>query len=354
MARADDGRHGRGSHGFSLLECLVSLALLSVVMAVLLPAIVRGMQLARLQPDVVDLDQRLRVAHAAIQRALEEAGAGTVSAPLSASLAGRMPVVFPARRAVTGGDLPEAAYADRLSILRIREDGWDAPLAASMSFPTSPLMLAGGPPCPIADDRCGFRPGDLAVLGDRTGAFDLLEVASAAAGIVEHAPAALSQPYLVEEHARLGRARMRQFSFDPGRRQIRLGDGLNNDLPMLDSVSSFACTYYGLALPPLEPRPALGTTSCLFNADGSSRLAALPASGAEWVELPLTSFRDGPFCGSGIARYDADLLRIRRVVVLIRVGAPATASHQETSELRALAGEREVVVDVVLRNLDPR
>ena len=354
MARVGAGRHGRGSLGFSLLECLVSLALLCVVMAVLLPAIVRGMQLARLQPEVVDLDQRVRVAHAAIQRALEEAGAGTVSAPVSASLAGRLPVVFPARRTVTGGDPPDAAFSDRVSILRIREDGWDAPLAASMPFPTSPLMLAGGPPCPIADDRCGFRPGDLAVLGDRTGAFDLLTVAHAAAGIVEHTPAALTQSYLVEEHARLGRARMRQFSFDPARQQIRLGDGLNNDFPMLDSVTSFACTYYGLPWPPLEPRPPLGTASCLFNADGTSRLASLPASGAAWVELPLTSFRDGPFCGSGAMGYDADLLRIRRVVVRMRVGVPAAAGSRESSELRALAGEREVVVDVVLRNLDPR
>jgi hypothetical protein len=64
--------------------------------------------------------------------------------------------------------------------------------------------------------------------------------------------------------------------------------------------------------------------------------------------------RDGPFCGVGSMRYDADLLRIRRVVVQVRVGGGAQAAEEGlASPLRGLDRQREVTVDVVLRNLEP-
>jgi hypothetical protein len=278
-----------------------------------------------------------------------------VSATLQPSLAGRFPVVFPSRRAVTGGDPPDVALPDRLSIVAMRADGWDVPLAVSMSSPSSPVLFEADPPCPGADDRCGFRPGDLAILGDRLGAFDLVEVIGVAAGTVALAPAVLTRPYAVDQDARLGRLRLRQLFFDAARRQIRTGDGLQADLPLLDAVAAFSCTYFGVAVPPAEPRPPLGTASCLYNADGSARLATLPAGAGHWVELPLASFRDGPFCGSGDMQYDADLLRVRRVVVRVRL-TDARVSHGvgEGSALRHLNGDREVVIDVALRSLDPR
>jgi prepilin-type N-terminal cleavage/methylation domain-containing protein len=342
------------NRGFSLLECLVSLALLTAVMAVLVPAVLRGTQLARLQPDVADLDQRLRLAHATIQRALEEAGAGSASPALSPSLAGLLPVVFPARRAVTGGDPPDQAFVDRISLVSMSADGWEAPLAASMATATSPLVLLGGPPCPVSEDRCGFRPGDLGVVADRLGAFDLTEVRAVVAGTIDHTPATLTQPYQVDQQARVVRARLRQFVFDPLRRQIRTSDGINAAVPMLDAVTALECEYFGLTSPPMEPRPPLGTASCLFNPDGTSRLVVLPGAPGRWVVLPTGLFRDGPFCGVGPMRYDADLLRVRRVVVRIRVGGGGVSPAEGVaSPLRGLDREREVIVDVVLRNLEP-
>ena len=72
------------------------------------------------------------------------------------------------------------------------------------------------------------------------------------------------------------------------------------------------------------------------------------------MQLPLALFRDGPFCGSGAMQYDADLLRIRRVVVRVRVraGSACPVSGAVATELSHLHDEREVVIDVSLRNLD--
>ena len=134
--------------GFSLVECLVAMLLASLVLAGLLTAIAHGTQLVHVQPVVVDLDQRLRVVHSTIQRAIENAGAGSVLASPESSLAGRVPLVFPARRGLAGQDGPTVAVGDRFTVVSVRTDAWDVPLAASMSSVSSLLLLETGPPCP--------------------------------------------------------------------------------------------------------------------------------------------------------------------------------------------------------------
>jgi hypothetical protein len=47
----------------------------------------------------------------------------------------------------------------------------------------------------------------------------------------------------------------------------------------------------------------------------------LPADGGSLAILPLDLFRDGPWCGDGENRFDADLLRIRKVRVTLRMQA---------------------------------
>jgi hypothetical protein len=135
---------------------------------------------------------------------------------------------------------------------------------------------------------------------------------------------------------------------------LRTGDGLNAEVPLLDDVESVECSYYGTAQPPMEPRPPLGTASCLFDEAGASRLPALPSAGQSWVELPLAMFRDGPFCGSGGMQYDADLLRVRRVVVRVRVRAVRSAwgAGVVSTPLARLGDTREVIIDASIRNLD--
>ena len=116
------------------------------------------------------------------------------------------------------------------------------------------------------------------------------------------------------------------------------------------------CEYFGSAAPPIRPRPALGSANCLFEADGTPRLPVLASSGAAWVRLPLALFRDGPFCGNGAMQYDADLLRVRRVVVRVRVRADrgAVVGGAMMSSLARLGDVREVVIDATIRSLDGR
>jgi hypothetical protein len=93
-------------------------------------------------------------------------------------------------------------------------------------------------------------------------------------------------------------------------------------------VVELSFRYFADPYPPESPRPPPGESNCLFDATGASRLPVLPlppaAAGGAPVELPLTALSDGPFCGVSPYRFDADLYRIRRVHVRLRVqAAPA-------------------------------
>ena len=90
-------------------------------------------------------------------------------------------------------------------------------------------------------------------------------------------------------------------------------------------------------------------------------LAALPNSGTSLVPLPLSMFTDGPWCGSGGARFDADLLRIRLIKVTLRVeatedafrGQGAAFAHPGTaSAARHMLADASLTFDVTPRNLN--
>ena len=65
----------------------------------------------------------------------------------------------------------------------------------------------------------------------------------------------------------------------------------------------------------------MGTATCLFDAAGNPvvSLATVPTQGASLAPLPLDLFTDGPWCGEGDRRFDADLVRIRVVGLRIRL-----------------------------------
>jgi len=73
--------------------------------------------------------------------------------------------------------------------------------------------------------------------------------------------------------------------------------------------------------------------------DAAGNLVPMPVlSGAAGglVPLPLAMFTDGPWCGSGATRFDADLLRLRAVRVTVRAQAVETSLGTSRESLRHL------------------
>jgi hypothetical protein len=78
------------------------------------------------------------------------------------------------------------------------------------------------------------------------------------------------------------------------------------------------------------------------------------------MDLPLSMFTDGPWCGSGPTRFDADLLRVRRVRLQVRLQGPTELRGQDarfavpgaSQSATRLVPDMDMTVDVAPRNLN--
>jgi hypothetical protein len=146
-------------------------------------------------------------------------------------------------------------------------------------------------------------------------------------------------------------------------RTLRLYDGDATDLPLLDDVVDLKVRYFGEAEPPVWPRPPDGQTNCLYAADGTYQSGWLPVLGApgRLIELTPGVLTDGPWCGTGDTQYDADLLRVRRMRVSVRLqaGDPAVRGTDRARFANPGSARRSalfvpdvtVEIDVAPRNL---
>jgi hypothetical protein len=63
--------------------------------------------------------------------------------------------------------------------------------------------------------------------------------------------------------------------------------------------------------------------NCLYDAGGNQigGMSVLAPQGGSLAELPLSMLNNGPWCGDGNNRFDADLLRVKKVRITLRVQA---------------------------------
>jgi hypothetical protein len=130
---------------------------------------------------------------------------------------------------------------------------------------------------------------------------------------------------------------------------------------VVDNVVGVRFEYFGDPNPPVLPRPAAGAANCLYDAAGAPLpMPVLPPDGGSLAALPAAIFADGPWCGEGLNRFDADLLRVRKVRATVRVQA-AHVSLRGTGPEYAVPGtatsagrmlpDLAVTFDVAPRNL---
>jgi len=291
--------------GFSLPELLVATLIAMVVCGALLLVVspVRGTFQA--QVEATDLQQRLRAAVNAIAGDLVMAGAGSTAGMSPGPLTSVEAPVLPYRHGLLGDD------------------------------PRAGIFF-------------------------RTDAITLRYVATTA-----------SQPTVVS-HTYYLRADAASKAF-----QLMHYDGVRGDFPMVDNVILLEFEYFGDPRPPMSIAPPaadvdVDTTdeypageNCLFlRAEGEAvpRLPAL-AAGLALVQLDAPILTDGPWCpnAASSARFDADLLRIRRVAVRVRLQVGQESLRGPAGALFARGGstttpygyvpDQEIRFDVAPRNL---
>jgi len=142
------------------------------------------------------------------------------------------------------------------------------------------------------------------------------------------------------------------------------GSPAGADVPVVDHVVSLAFEYFGDPRPPTSTAP-LEESTCLFEAGDppTPRLAVL-GDGPELIALTAAQLTDGPWCPDAASsdRWDADLLRIRRVAATLRVEAAAASLRGPASALFMRGGtsrgghswvpDIEVHFDVSPRNMN--
>jgi hypothetical protein len=307
--------------GFALIEVLIG-------SAIGLAAIVATCQLAadaqvawRAAAARADLQQRVRVAQDHLTRTLRDAGAGPLSGPARTSLVRGVPAVVPRRVGARGADSPDDFRTDAFTVVRAIAESEHGVLFTPAPAGAGVIELAPMAGCSLPS--CGFEAGTSLMLLERGGNHDLFTVTSAEGPVltVRHQGSGSTAAYPAGTPAIA--VESTTYALDAPSRVLRRYDGDTSDLPLLDDVVGMRVRYFGETEPPVWPRPAGGESNCLYASDGSFLSALMPVIGipGRLVELSPAMLTDGPWCGAGGTRFDADLLRVRRVRVSVRLQA---------------------------------
>lgn len=343
--------------GFTLVEFLLAAFLTVIVVAGAFQLAVPAQRMFQSEPEAADMQQRMRVAVDALRRDLVMAGAGTYAGPALGALTYQVAPVMPYRAFGNTPDQTRGVFhrSDAISVLFVPSTPSQTRLVESLAPGALDLHIELPPNCPVATSQrlCGFSADDRVLLVDRSGAWDVYavdQISNSAIHLQHRGPSSTTS---YEAGATASQIRAVTYSLksdvSTGTFQLMRHDGWATELPVVDEVVSLEFRYFGSALPPQLTGAALGagrgplTTygpapppltmsrgswpageNCTFAVvDGVHvpRLASLPAGGTALVELTPAILTDGPWCPDALSvnRFDADLLRVRRVSVSLRV-----------------------------------
>jgi len=331
-------RRSPGNAGFTIVELLVSTMIMLVVVGAVFSLVDPSQSTSRTQPEVADMQQRMRMAADLLEKDLIMAGAGTYSGSIAGSLANYFPPILPHRTGFLGADPGMSYFPDRISIAYVPATASQTRVLDSMPQVSSEIKVDAQPGCPEVtpqDNLCGFKEGMRVLIFDDTGAYDFFTITQVQStgdeGHLQHNPTMnaspdLSKRYSEDDNARIAQVETHVYWLNQNTSQIQHYDGLlaDGDVPIVDNAIALRFRYFGDPNPPLLPRPKTGSSNCILDVAGNPLLPVLPSNGSSLVELTPDMLTDGPACGTAPNEFDADLYRIRKVSVQLRmqVGRP--------------------------------
>ena len=392
----------RSERGFTIVEMLIAMTIMLAVTGGVFTLLNPSRGIYETQPEVSDLQQRLRIGVDTMQKDLVMAGAGTYMGAAAGALTNFFAPVMPFRIGEIDSDQSKGIYyrPDTISVMYVPPSPAQTTLRAGMPMSSAELkvdaMLNCGPDKKNA--LCGFEEGMRVIIFDPTGAFDWMTITNVqdAALHMQHNRDKLTNTY--GTNAAITQVATHTYYLksddDTNTWQLRHYDGDQVDLPVLDDVVKLEFQYFGEPQPPrLLPNAVLSSNygpwttygpkppilaedrasdtwgmgeNCTFQViDGvhAPRLAVL-GDGVAQVELTAEMFQDGPWCPdeSKTERWDADLLRIRRIRVNARVQVSKSYLRGTDGVLFAKPGtatsgyrivpDQEIRFDVTPRNMN--
>jgi len=386
--------------GFTLVEVLVATAITVTLTAAVLALFAPADTIFKVQPKVSDMLQRVRASTDALTADLLMAGAGIDTGPATGPLIDYFAPVLPYRAGELADD-PSAGVRfrpDALTLLYASSPSAQTTLRSPLTVDSRQLTVNQQPNCPAATQRkvCGFEDGARILLLDPSGIYDVMtatDVQNPAIGV--QYSGSLSGAYSVGSQVVQVETRTYYLkNATPVGAQLMLYDGHRSDLPFVDNVVSLEFRYFGDPQPPMvlpgqnpvdgarlittygPSPPALDVNNendtwaagenCVFAVQDGQHVPRLPVLSVSNGPVLLSSsmLLDGPWCPdeTRVNRFDADLLRVRRVSVTLRVQAAAASLRGPAGALFRRAGtatsaaryvpDLEVHLDVAPRNLN--
>jgi prepilin-type N-terminal cleavage/methylation domain-containing protein len=351
----------RKDAGFTLVEMLIAMAVMLLILGGVFQAFNPATGSFRTQPEVADLQQRLRVGNERLYNGLVVAGAGIYSGQALGTLGQFFAPVLPYLVGSLHNDPAQGVYFrnDAITVFHVPTTASQCTIRDKMPQPSSEVKVHAQPGCPAADPLCGFEQGMRVIIFDATGSFDFFTITQVQSDALhlQHRPPInpddFSKAYDVGATISQVNTDAYYWRQDPATNTFQLMhyDLFQNDVPLIDDVVNLRFEYMGDAAPPVlrapvtdpigpwttyGPKPpALGVDvasdswpageNCTFTIDPASglhvsRLATLGGPGT-LTALDATQLSDGPWCpdAANVNRYDADLHRVRQIRVTFRV-----------------------------------
>ena len=350
--------------GYSLVELMVSTAIMMVVTGAIFSLVNPSQGSARTQPEVSDLQQRMRIGSDTIFKELMMSGAGPYFGSRTGSLLQFFAPIMPRRLGLINPDGKAVFRNDTITLTYIPNSYSQSTISQAMPPQSAEIKVTYPPNCPVDRVLCGFTENMSVLIFDNTGHFDtftLTQVQDDAAHL-QHRGQALNHTY--GAGSTITQVVSNTYYRNAATNQLMRYDGGISDVPIVDNVVDLRFEYFGDPASPTQPDPGIGGgANCLY--DAMHNLSALPTLTADEGSLSILTaaqLTDGPWCGSGDNEFDADLLRIRKVRVTLRMQAAQASLRGTNTQLfmnpgrsndsAAMVPDYFVRFDVTPRNLN--
>jgi hypothetical protein len=353
---------GRRVAGFTIIEMLIATMVMMAVTGAIFTLLNPAQGINQTQPEVSDLQQRMRVGVDTLTKDLIMAGAGSYMGSGAGALYNFFAPIMPYRTGDVNPDPPNVFYrSDTLSLMYVPPTPAQTGVVKNLGGDNSQeLVVQPQYNCGLDkhDQLCGFEDGMRVLIYDVDGSWDSttittvqdealhLQHSNKLSGAYDSGSAVLTE---VAAHTYYLKSDINTNTY-----QLMHYDGYKTDLPVVDNVVKLNFAYFGDPQPPmlipgkslcdanvkgpfttygpkppcigLPPKATYPTgENCAFTVAGGVQVPRLPTLAATTGEVELTPamLTDGPWCPDPTFdnRFDADLFRIRRVVVTLRVQA---------------------------------
>ena len=399
--RALDNDRVPVDNGFTIMEMMVATAIMMTVIGAVFSLLNPAQGAFHAQPEVSDLQQRMRVGVSVLTQEILMAGAGTYMGSSPGPLNRYFAPVMPYRIGGVNNDATAGVFyrTDTLTLMYVpptpAQTRVNTAASSGRALEVDARLNCGSD---RHDRLCGFKEGMRVLIYNPSGSWDDVTLTS----IQGHAlhfqhSGGLSSAYdrgdaVITEVA--AHTFYLKTDLAANTHQLMHYDGASTDLPVVDNVVKLQFSYYGDPQPPTvipgksmldpigpwttygakPPAPGVDNASdtwgagenCTIRIDHGLQVARLPvlADSQGPVLLTQAHLTDGPWCPDDAYpnRYDADLLRIRKVRVTLRVQAAVASLRGPAGILFAHGGtsssaeryvpDQEVRFDVTPRNMN--